>query len=73
MPPLPVVSGRETVAAFIALGWQVSRQRGSHVVLTKSWQPVTLSVPDHRELAAGTLRSLIRNAGITVEAFLAAL
>ena len=73
MPPLPVVSGRETVAAFHALGWQVSRQRGSHIVLTKPWQPVTLSVPDHRELASGTLRRLIRNAGITVDEFIAAL
>jgi predicted RNA binding protein YcfA (HicA-like mRNA interferase family) len=57
------------VRVFEALGWQVARQRGSHI---KAGHPATLSVPDHRELARGTLRALIRRAAITPEEFLRA-
>ena len=70
---LPIVSGREAVRAFGKLGWSVARQSGSHIVLTKTGEIATLSVPDHSELAKGTLRSLIRAANITVEMFVAAL
>ena len=70
MPALPVLSGRKTVRAFGKLGWLVARQRGSHIILVREGENVTLSVPDHKELAKGTLRSLIRAAGITVEEFL---
>jgi len=70
---LPVVSGREAVRAFERLGWTVARQSGSHVVLIKAGEIATLSVPDHAEVAKGTLRGLIRSAGITVDQFVAAL
>jgi predicted RNA binding protein YcfA (HicA-like mRNA interferase family) len=73
MPALPQVSGRETVRAFESFGWQVVRQRGSHIVLVKDGSIVTLSVPDHKEVAKGTLRSLIRSAGLTVSEFVDAL
>lgn len=72
MPLLPVLSGREVVQVFAGLGWQVARQRGSHVILIRADLMATLSVPDHKEVAKGTLRSLIRAAGLTVEAFAAA-
>ena len=70
MPELPRLSGRGTVRAFELLGWQVIRQKGSHIILTKSGNIATLSVPDHKEVAKGTLRSLIRSAGLTVSEFL---
>ena len=70
MPPLPVLSGREIVKAFTSLGWQVVRQSGSHIIMTKDNTIVTLSIPDHREVARGTLRSLIRSADLTVEEFI---
>ena len=70
---LPIVSGRQTVRAFETFGWTVARQSGSHIVLTKAGEIATLSVPDHSELAKGTLRSLIRAANITVEMFIDAL
>ena len=70
MPSLPVISGREVVRRFESLGWQFARQRGSHMILTKPGSMVTLSVPDHREVAKGTLCSLIRLAGSTAEEFL---
>jgi len=63
---LPVLSGREVVRVFESLGWQVARQSGSHIVMVKEGEIATLSVPDHREVAKGTLRSLIRAAGLTV-------
>ena len=72
MPAVPVLGPREVVRAFEYLGWEVARQRGSHIVLTKPGVPVTLSVPDHAEVARGTLRALIAKAGLTVEEFLAA-
>ncbi len=43
------------------------RQRGSHMILVKPGHMAMLSVPDHREVARGTLRSLIRSSGLTVE------
>lgn len=70
MPALPVLSGRKTVRVFEKLGWQVARQRGSHIIMIKEGEMATLSVPDHKEVAKGTLRSLIRAAGITVETFI---
>ena len=66
---LPVVSGERAVRAFLTLGWIRDRQVGSHVILIKPNTPAVLSVPLHRELAPGTLRSLIRYAGISVQQF----
>jgi predicted RNA binding protein YcfA (HicA-like mRNA interferase family) len=68
---LPTLSGREVVRAFSEDGWQLARQRGSHMILVKQGHIATLSVPDHREIAKGTLRSLSRASGLTVEQFVA--
>jgi predicted RNA binding protein YcfA (HicA-like mRNA interferase family) len=73
MPSLPVLSGREVVCAFEQDGWRVARQRGSHIILVKKGSMATLSVPDHKEVARGTLRSLIRASGLTAESFTALL
>ena len=70
MPPLPVISGSQAVKAFQRAGWHTDRQRGSHVVLLRTGHIASLSVPQHKELAPGTLRSLIRTAEMTVEEFL---
>ena len=69
MPKLPVISGAEAVKAFERAGWRQDRQRGSHVIMLKPGHIASLSIPQHRELAPGTLRSLIRAAGMTVEEF----
>lgn len=71
MPALPALSGREVVKAFAGDGWQIMRQRGSHMILAKDGHMATLSVPDHKEVAKGTLRSLIRSSGLTTERFVA--
>jgi predicted RNA binding protein YcfA (HicA-like mRNA interferase family) len=73
MPLVPILNPREVVRAFENLGWEVARQRGSHIILTKEGHPATLSVPNHSEVARGTLRSLIAKAGLTIEEFLEAL
>ena len=73
MPRLPKISGRQAVAAFEQAGFEVRRRRGSHIVMVKPGSPETLSVPDHGELRSGTLRALIRKAGLSVEEFLALL
>jgi predicted RNA binding protein YcfA (HicA-like mRNA interferase family) len=71
---LPRISGREAVTVFRRLGYEIDRQRGSHVILRQPQPPNRrLTVPDHRELAKGTLRALIREAGITVEEFVSLL
>ncbi len=71
MPGLRSLSGKEVVRIFESFGWSAARQRGSHIVMVKEGGIVTLSVPNHKEVAKGTLRSLIRAAGLTVDEFLA--
>jgi len=73
MAQLPNLSGKETVKAFENLGWEVSRQSGSHIVLTKDGEMASLSVPNHKEVAKGTLRSLIRAANLTIDEFVKAI
>ncbi|MCC7435184.1 MAG: type II toxin-antitoxin system HicA family toxin [Methanoregulaceae archaeon] len=55
------------------MGWQFARQTGSHIVLKRQGSSVVLSVPNHRALDRGTLRSLIRLAGLSVDEFRTAL
>jgi predicted RNA binding protein YcfA (HicA-like mRNA interferase family) len=69
---VPLWTGRKVAQTFVRAGWEIARQRGSHIILVKSGHTATLSVPDHREVARGTLRALIRKAGMTLEEFLAA-
>jgi predicted RNA binding protein YcfA (HicA-like mRNA interferase family) len=73
MPPVPILRPREVVRAFEKLGWQIARQRGSHIILTKPGHIATLSIPNHPTIARGTLRSLIARAGLTIEEFLHAI
>lgn len=67
-PPLPVVSGADAIKALAGVGFVEVSQRGSHVKLRKG--DATVIVPMHKELAAGTLRSIIRQSGMSVEEFL---
>lgn len=69
MSKLPVCSGPEAARAFRKIGYELDHQTGSHMILRHE-SGRRLSVPAHRELAKGTLRALIREAGLTVEQFL---
>jgi predicted RNA binding protein YcfA (HicA-like mRNA interferase family) len=66
-PHQPVVSGRRLVKALEAEGWEVVRQRGSHVRLRKSGRRSALVVPLHRELKKGTAAGILRDAGLDAE------
>jgi predicted RNA binding protein YcfA (HicA-like mRNA interferase family) len=65
-----VVSGQEVVKAFGKIGYAIDHQTGSHIILRNVKPPYRrLTIPNHQELAKGTLRSLIRQSGLTVEEF----
>jgi len=71
---LPRVSGREVVKALAKFGYKQDRQRGSHIILRQVEYPHRrIVVPDHKEVAKGTLRSIIRLTGLTVDEFKALL
>ena len=71
MPKLRRVSGQQAIRALEKLGFEQVRQRGSHIVLKKqTWEgDVGCVVPLHRELAIGTLRGILRQAGVTPDEF----
>ncbi|MCF7708783.1 MAG: type II toxin-antitoxin system HicA family toxin [Verrucomicrobia bacterium] len=62
MSKLPALSGGEVIAILERNGFRKVRQRGSHIVMQKSTEDTTITVPvpDHKELSIGTLRSIIR-------------
>jgi len=68
MSRLPVCSGADAVRAFRKIGYEVDHQTGSHMILRHP-SGRRLTVPNHSELAKGTLRALIRDAGLTKEQF----
>lgn len=72
MPRLPTLSGRDVVRVFQHLGWHVARQSSSHIIMVQEGALATLSIPNHKEVAKGTLRSLIRAANLSVAEFIAA-
>lgn len=70
MGELSNIAGKTAVKAFERAGWSVRGQVGSHIMMTKDGVRANLSVPRHKELSVGTLRKLIRVAGLTVDDFL---
>ena len=73
MSKLPVLSGADCVKALSKIGFEVYRQRGSHIVIVRKSPPSQTTIPDHKELDRGTLRAIIRQTGLTVEEFIALL
>ncbi len=69
MSHLPRVSGRDAVQALCRLGFQFKRQHGSHIILRRESPFAQVVVPDHKELDRGTLRAILRQAGVSVEDF----
>jgi len=71
MPKLPVISGGTLVKAFSKIGYEIDHQSGSHIILRNKNPPFRrLTIPNHPEIAKGTLRAIIRQAGLTVEEIL---
>jgi len=69
MSKLPVISGHESVKALEKAGFYLKRRESSHIVLRRDNPFAQLVVPDHKELDRGTLRAIIRQAGLSVEEF----
>ena len=70
MSSLPRLSGRAVVAVLARVGYEKDRQKGSHIVLRQTAHPHRrVVVPDHREVAKGTLRAVMKQAGLTVDVF----
>jgi predicted RNA binding protein YcfA (HicA-like mRNA interferase family) len=70
---LPVVSAAQCVKALGKIGFEVYRQRGSHIVLIRKSPLAQTTIPNHKELDRGTLRAIIRQTGLTVDEFVALL
>ena len=67
---LPAVRPRQAVRALERAGWQVHRQRGSHLSMKKEGSRFLITIPMHRrDIPKGTLRGIIEDAGLTVEEF----
>ena len=71
MPKIPIVSGKEAIQAFKKLGFVVDRQKGSHVILKKVTPHGVIGcvIPMHKEIDPYTLRSALRQAGVSVDTF----
>lgn len=70
MSKLPVVSGEELCKVLGKIGYSIDHQTGSHIVLRHKNPPYRrLTVPEHKEIAKGTLRAIIRQAGLSLEEF----
>ena len=70
MSKLPRISGRECASALQKVGFYLKRQEGSHMVLRRDKPFAQVVVPDHKELDRGTLRGIIRQAGLSVDDFI---
>jgi len=68
---LPVLSGQELCKALAKVGYRIDHQTGSHIILRMENPPYRrLTVPKHKEIAKGTLRAIIRQAGLSREELL---
>ena len=71
MPKLPLVSGNELVKLLSKLGYQLDHQTGSHMILRQVNEPYRrVTVPNHREVARGTLSAIIKQVGLSIDEFL---
>lgn len=69
----PLLPARKVIAALIRLGYRIDHQKGSHIVLKNPDDTRTIVVPDHPELDRGTLKSILKQAGIEVDTLLSVL
>ncbi|MCJ7559234.1 type II toxin-antitoxin system HicA family toxin [Candidatus Bathyarchaeota archaeon] len=68
MSKLPLLSWHKVVKALTKAGFQVARQKGSHLILIKN--EYIVPVPKHEEIKRGLLMEIIAEAGLTKEEFL---
>ena len=70
MSKLPVLSGKQLCKMLAKKGYLADHQTGSHIILRNENPPHRrLTVPDHKEIAKGTLKAIIRQTGLTLDEF----
>ncbi|MDI1471779.1 type II toxin-antitoxin system HicA family toxin [Thermodesulfovibrio sp. 1176] len=68
MSKLPQLSGKELCKLLEKIGYKIDHQTGSHIILRHDKPPHRrLTIPNHKEIAEGTLRAILRQAGISIE------
>ena len=68
---LPIVSPIELIKMLAKIGYRVDHQSGSHIILRNESYPYRrLTIPNHKEIARGTLRAIINQTGLSKEEFL---
>ena len=71
MPKLPIISGKDLVKLFSKISYYPDHQTGSHMILRQDKEPFRrLTIPNHKEIAKGTLLAIIKQAGLTRDEFL---
>jgi predicted RNA binding protein YcfA (HicA-like mRNA interferase family) len=70
MSGLPQISGKDCAKALAKAGFYAKRQQGSHMILRRDVPFAQVVVPDHKTLDRGTLRAIIRQAGLSIDEFL---
>ncbi len=73
MSKLPIISGNEAIKALEKAGFVTKRQKGSHVTMRRDRPFAQVIVPKHKELDRGTLKAIIRGAGLAIDEFVALL
>ena len=70
MSKLPVLSGQPLCKILKKIGYEIDHQTGSHLILRNANPPYRrLTIPNHKEIAKGTLRSIIRESGLSMDEF----
>ncbi len=71
MSKLPIISAKQAITALSQIGYEIDHQTGSHIILRNYKYPYRrLTIPNHKSLAKGTLRGIIKQAGITKDEFI---
>ena len=73
MSKLPRISGRECIKALEKVRFYQKRRESSHIIMRRDEPFAQVVIPDHQELATGTLRAIIRDSGLSVEEFVSLL
>ena len=69
MRKLPVLSGKRCIQILQSSGFEIRRQKGSHIILRHSNSKIIVTVPNHKELDRGTLRAIIRQSRLSIKLF----
>lgn len=73
MSKLPRISSRECLRALEKAGFYIVRQKGSHIIMRRDEPRARTVIPENKEIPAGTLRAILRDAGLTVDELIALL